>query len=216
MWQNFSSGERFHPFVITRQDGNNSTSKNRIRNRNRNRKYKKREERENTKETSNNQERKHTREYADFRRFSARRGVEQRPKQTRRCSNSSYKPDQYKHNKGYDYTHLSTDSCGISTPTPFLGRAVKIWYVVSILNSRGDVKRHTYNFYFLPPSFSLLSMKAGVPSGNETKRRFLVWQPASAFQEMFYYMLCVYTFGINFFRTYTPYNTQITLGKCLV
>ena len=43
--------------------------------------------------TSKKLERKHTKEYAYFRRFSARGGAEQKPKDVQ-GSNTSYKPDQ--------------------------------------------------------------------------------------------------------------------------
>ena len=64
-----------------------------------------------------NQGRKHSRKYADFRKFSARGGVKQRPKDMR-CSNPLNKPDQLQQ------MITSTRTCGISTQTPFLGRAI--------------------------------------------------------------------------------------------
>ena len=74
-----------------------------------------------------NQERKHTREYADFCRFK-REGLWSRyQKIGMRCSNPSYnKPDQL-----LCTTKMvtSTHSCGISTPTPFVGRAITIMLI---------------------------------------------------------------------------------------
>ena len=62
-----------------------------------------------------------TRGYADFRRFSARGGVQQTPKDMQ-CSNSPYKPDQLQQ------MVTSKHTCVIRTPNPFLGRAITVIY----------------------------------------------------------------------------------------
>ena len=74
MWRKLkiSFGERFQPFIIIRQDEKKATSKFRNRNLKHQKGARGKNEKKNKQESGKNT---HTKEHADFRRFSARGGA---------------------------------------------------------------------------------------------------------------------------------------------
>ena len=91
----------FLPFIIIRQDENNSTSIIR----NRNRKHRKGRERKNYSKNQEKNRQENTQIFADFRVFSARGGVEQRQKNMR-CLFQLLTQTRPTTTNGYEYTHL--------------------------------------------------------------------------------------------------------------